>query len=334
MATAFDVITEEFKDDAAAIRLLVNAFSASTSAPKTRIAAANSATLLLAATFEEYIREMARQYARAVVSSTPSFDKLPTKMASTVWKRTMDGLSRIKVDSNNHRTVGHPFGGAQARFSVVYDFCKGDLTQDIYRDLIHNENNMRPGELNGLFKTAGLSDTCTKCSDKAPLLQHFGQTEPGKAHGLLLVAFEDFFERRNVIAHALNARLSSSPSQITGDLDLLEKFADALTLTLNALAPQPLAAQVPAVHTAAAPSPAAPVTPPAPAPAAAAADPTARPVVAPTAPSTNSTPANAPATSSTPATPSPSAAALGASAEPIQVLRRLGRYVLSLLGRR
>lgn len=245
MATVFDLIAEEFRDDVAAIRSLVNGFSDPSNPPKTRIAAANSATLLIAATFEEFVREMARQFAKVAVSSVTAFDQLPAKLATTVWKRTLEGLARIKVDSEAVNNAGHPFWVAQARFAVVYEFCKGDLSQDIYRELIHNENNMRPGELNAMFKISGLSDVCLKSSDKAPLLQHFGETEPGKAHGLLLVAFEDFFERRNAIAHALNSRQSSSPEQITEDLDMLEDFASALAETLNATAPPPAAQPLP-----------------------------------------------------------------------------------------
>jgi hypothetical protein len=126
---------------------------------------------------------MARQYARTVVSSITTFDPLPPKMASTVWKRTLEGLSKIKFEAGRANDIDHIFGVAQTRFLVVYEFCKGDLTKDIYRDLIHNENNMRPGELNAMFKISGLTDVCLKCSDKASLLQYFGQNEAGRTHG-------------------------------------------------------------------------------------------------------------------------------------------------------
>lgn len=207
MASIFQVITEEFIDDLNAIRSLVVTFSDPQKTGKARIAAANSATLLVAATFEEFVREMARQYARAIVTNTASFEKLPPKLASTAWKRTMDGLSKMRFGGNDSG-VGREnvFGAAQARFTVIHEFCKGDLTQDIYRDLIHNENNMRPGEINGLFKVSGLGDVCNKLSDKQPMLDLFGEAEPGKAHGRLLSQMEDFFERRNAIAHASNLR--------------------------------------------------------------------------------------------------------------------------------
>jgi hypothetical protein len=205
---------------------------------KSRIAAANSATLLVAATFDEFVREMAREYAKAVVTSSVSFERLPPKLAAAAWKRTMDGLSKVKFDGN---TAGanrdNVFAAAHARFVVIHEFCKGDLTQDIYSDLIHNENNMRPGEINSLFKISGLSDVCAKLSGKRPMLDAFGETDAGRAHGKLLFAIEDFFERRNAIAHALNRGHSSGPGQITNDIDMLECLGKALNETLSAIAP-------------------------------------------------------------------------------------------------
>jgi hypothetical protein len=240
----FEIITEEFFEEMEAIRLLVVTFSDPQKTPKARIAAANSATLLVAATFEEFVREMARQFARAVVASTETFDKLPAKLAATAWKRTMDGLARVRFDGDQ-TAIGseNVFGAAQARFTVIHEFCKGDLRQDIYRELIHNENNMRPGEINNLFKVSGLGNVCSKLSERQPILEMFGEVEPGKAHGKLLLGLEDFFERRNGIAHALSAGQSSGPDQILNDLKMLESFGKSLCETLDTLAPQSLAEQ-------------------------------------------------------------------------------------------
>ena len=241
MITVFQLITEEFLENTAAIRSLIVTLSDINRNPvKVRIAAANSATLLVSATFEEFIREMAREYAKTVVSRVCSVEDLPPKMVSVAWKRTMDGLSKIKFDGDMLKNnISNVFGVAQARFSVIHDFCRGDLSQDIYRDLIHNENNMRPNELNGLFKVSGLGDVCAKLSDKAPILQFFGEIEAGKTHGKLILHLEDFFERRNTIAHALNIGQSSSPDRIVTDLDMLESFAASLRETLDNLSPGP-----------------------------------------------------------------------------------------------
>jgi RiboL-PSP-HEPN len=230
---------EEFTEDLDAIRSLVNAFNdPHTSSPKARVAAANSATLLLAATFEEFVREMARAYAKAMVNAADSIEKLPARLAATAWRRTMETLARVQIDT----TVNNPSGEAMfsdvlARFNVIYEFCKGDLSQDVYRDLVYNENNMRPTEINALFRVSDLRDVCSKLADKRALLDNFGETEPGKAHGRLLTSLNEFFERRNGIAHSLNPARSSGPDQISKDIDMFSAVGASLCETLEALAP-------------------------------------------------------------------------------------------------
>ena len=236
MSSDFAVITEEFGEDLDAIRVLVSAFDGPPKeAAKPRIAAANSATLLLAATFEEFVREMARAYARAVVAATQSVEKLPPNLAGTAWRRTMEMLARVRVDTTVEAFAAHAVSEAQSRFNAVYEFCRGDLSQDVYKELIHNDNNMRPREINSLFKVSALSDVCSKISDKQAIFELFGETEPEKAHGLLLSGINEFIERRNSVAHSLILNKSSGPDQILKDIDLLSAFGKALCETLESL---------------------------------------------------------------------------------------------------
>ena len=235
MSTEFELIAEDFDQDLEAIQSLVDAFKdPNTSAPRARIAAANSATLLLAASFEEFVREMAREYAKSVVAAANSIDKLPASLVNTAWRRTMELLGSIDAPTGGLPTDGE-FTDALAKFNAVYNFCKGDLSQDIYSELIHNENNMRPREINSLFKVAGLSDVCLKVADKAAILENFGESESAKAHGRLLNVFEGFFERRNIIAHSLNLARSSGSDQIQKDVAMFKAFAKALCETLQAI---------------------------------------------------------------------------------------------------
>lgn len=244
MPTVFEMVYDDFVDELKAIESLVSAFADPKQPAKIRVAAANSSMLLLAATFEEFVREMAREFARAVVAGAGAFEKLPNKLVSTAWKRTMEGLGKVKFNGQKQGTTD-VFGMANARFTVVYEFCKGDLTKDIYRELIHNEMNMRPPQINELFNVSGLSDVCRACCSRQPLLDQFGESESGIAHGKFLVAMEDFFERRNVTAHSLNAGQSNSPGQILSDIEMLQNVAVALRESLDAAAPLPFVSSPP-----------------------------------------------------------------------------------------
>jgi hypothetical protein len=233
------LIKEDFLSELEAIRLLVTTFDGPGKPPKSRVAAANSATLLVAAAFEEFIRQCAKEYARAVVMNSKSLNDLPSKLAATVWKRSMEALARVRFDVEPSARDSLIIT-TQTRFSVAYEFIKGDLKQNIYDELIHNENNMRPSELNSMFKIAGLNDVCSKLADKEPILTHFAETEAGKAHGKIMIALDELMERRNGIAHALNPGSSTGADQIIKDLDMLKALAASLCLTLRGLAPKPV----------------------------------------------------------------------------------------------
>src|SRR6185437_6619578 len=124
------------------------------------------------------------------------------KLASLAWRRTMENLARIQLNSKSEGFSRESiFSSAQMKFSVTYEFCRGDLSQDIYQDLIHNQNNMRPQELNSLFKISGLSNICMVVSDYEDLKLYFGNEDKFVIHQKITEALEDFFDRRNKIAH-------------------------------------------------------------------------------------------------------------------------------------
>ena len=233
MTSVFDPIREDFEHELNAIRSVVSAFSNPADGnPRTRVAAANSATLLLAATFEEFVREMARAYARAVVNSCGSNSKLPALLIARAWQRTLDSLARMKIDGKE----GIPTD-ALSRFTVVYDFCRGDLSQDIYRDLIHNENNMRPSEINSMFKVSGLNNACKIVCGCDTMAEYLGEKDVDAANGILVSRLEAFFERRNQVAHSISTMTSSSAQLIFQDIELLDVFSHALSEQLFEHAP-------------------------------------------------------------------------------------------------
>lgn len=239
MPSVFELIQEDFKSELDAIRLLVTTFNVPDMQPKARVAAANSATLLVAATFEEYIRQSAREYARMVVTNINSFADLPKSITTTAWRRSMERLAKVRFEIEDQSARNTVLLTAGTTFSAIHEFVRGDLTKDIYGDLIHNENNMRPNELNSMFKVSGLKDICSKLCGRQAIMDHFEENEQGKAHGKLLLVLEEFMERRNAIAHALNPGSSAGPDQIIKDLDMLEALSTSLYQTLEADIPVP-----------------------------------------------------------------------------------------------
>lgn len=92
---------------------------------------------------------------------------------------------------------------------------------------------MRPQEINSLFDISGLRDVCLLASGDVEFMSLLGEVEPGKAHGQLVERLEEYFERRNQVAHAINAMRSSGPEKISTDIELLRRFGRALCAVLE-----------------------------------------------------------------------------------------------------
>lgn len=234
MVSSFSVILEEFEQELAAIEVLVEASADQSGGPRARVAGANAAILLLAATFEEFVRDLARTYARAVVETCESYEKLPQRLPSIAWKRTMQNLAKVRLNPKKEVFSRESiFADAITQFNVVYEFCRGDLSQDIYKELIHNENNMRPQEINALFNISGLNNVCSLACGDVQLRDLFREVDGDRGHDLFVERLEEFVERRNQVAHSIAAMRSSGPQLISEDIELLRRFGRALCMILE-----------------------------------------------------------------------------------------------------
>ena len=233
MTTIFSAICDDFLADLAAITELIYVAQSSGNSPRSRIASVNSSTLLLAARFEEFIRELGRQFARETVSRCVVSSQIPRKLTATAWKRTLEGLARAKIHTGG---TPEPLNSisvqARSSFDSVCRFLEGDKTQDIYDSLIHNENNMRPNQLNAVFSICDLKDVCSKASERSDLSIYFDEEDTGKVHGMLLTRLNDFMEKRNDIAHSLNPGSSPVPDSLIDDISFFKAFALSITETL------------------------------------------------------------------------------------------------------
>nr|WP_290557086.1 HEPN domain-containing protein [Aestuariivita sp.] len=206
---------------------------------RSRVASVNSSTLLLAARFEEFIREQGRQYAREMVRLQVDPRRLPRKLSATAWKRTLEELARAKIDTGGTTVALETISrDARSRIDAVCRFLEGDLTQEIYGPLVHNESNMRPTQLNAIFAICDLKDVCAKASHKQPLSEYFEEPDAGRVHGMLLIRLNDFMEKRNAIAHSLNPGNSPSAASLFDDVNFLSALGLSLARTLPEHLPQ------------------------------------------------------------------------------------------------
>ena len=236
LTSPFSVIVDDFESNLESLLEIVELGYDKSASTKTRVATIHATTLLLAASFEEFIREMALEHAKQVVENADSISVLPDLLLETAWQRTFTEFFRNKRNGLSKReALKISAKEARARIEVLCDFIDGDITQDIFPYLIHNENNLRSGEINRLFKVSGLSDVCLKICKQASLKSFFEEEDEYKTHGDLLAALGRFVNRRNEIAHSLNSTSSSRPEELSRDIEMFRAFSEDLGVTLEAV---------------------------------------------------------------------------------------------------
>ena len=196
--------------------------------PRARIAAGNGATLLMAATFEEFVRQQVRAAFREKVKRAKSISDFPSKIASTVWRRSLESLAKMSfadIESDGRR-VG-------ATLEQTQMFCLRKIfTADVAESLSHNESNMRPGQLGALFNQIGITSIISKAAKYEPVVEFLGVGSPDKATGAIETRMEQFFRRRNDIAHAISQSTSSGPAELAQDIEFFRFLGEALTAAL------------------------------------------------------------------------------------------------------
>ena len=234
LPSPFSVIVEDFDQELTSLELLVKIGQGRTVVARTRVASIHATTLMLAAAFEEFVREMAREYAKHVVRQANSVSELPEKLVVTAWRRTLSELARVHGRGRS-RTEVIRMSAKQTRPTVdaLCSFVEGDIGQDIYEHLVHNENSMRAGEINKMFRIGGLRNVCLQVCAQTSLQEFFRQEDQRLTHQDFLAELENFIDRRNEIAHSLNSGISSAPEEVFRVIGMLRAFAKDLGLTLE-----------------------------------------------------------------------------------------------------
>jgi hypothetical protein len=235
VSTVFSVIVDDFCNALKPLEEIVENGNSTSSSKFARVASVNAATLLLAATFEEFVRQMARQFAIQVVTGASSIDDVPDVLLETAWRRTFHTLTHSNKSDGVSKKESFRISAKKARQTIdaLCKFLEGDINQDIFENLIHNENGMGFKEINKLFKVGGVSNICIEICKHEALKTFFKVDDERATHEALLSALKGFFERRNQIAHSLNSKNSASQNEILRDISMFVSFANDLGMRLE-----------------------------------------------------------------------------------------------------
>ena len=234
VASSFSVIVDDFDEELTSLGLLIEMGQARGVPRRTRVASINATTLMLAATFEEFIRQMAREKAIQVVNKARSVVDVPDRLLETAWKQTLAALARAKANGRSKReALRVSVTQARPKIDALCSFVEGDIKQDIYDHLIHNDYNMRPDEINKMFKISGQRSICHLVCQQASLKIFFDREDEDETHRDLKEALNHFINHRNEITHSLNSATSIGSEDVFRVIEMFRAFAKGLGAALE-----------------------------------------------------------------------------------------------------
>ena len=192
--------------------------------------------LLLAATFERFVRDMAALVARSAVETAGKVERVPTSLLRAAWKRTFEAIGRAEVPQSTKTAAIHDaVNSAESRADALFSFLRGNVNRDIYDGLVRNDMNMRVAQINDLFSISSLSNVCSLVSKEQSVIEHFN-ADTGDASTEELRRFIDgFIEKRNNIMHALSSSVSAAPTDVCGSIESFKIFAQSLCDVLEGM---------------------------------------------------------------------------------------------------
>ena len=229
MTTDFRATADEFSQSLGTIGEFVSSLDSRGATPSVRVAAVNSAILLIAATFEEFIKEMATLSVRHTVKASSALSDVPTKVLRTAWRRTFSSIGNLTIpQSTDNQGIMKAVNDAEERSKTLLAFLRGDVTQDIYNGLVDNDSAMRIDQINSLFGIGDIRNVCKLTSQTQRIIDHFKSENADQGSADLSSFINQFIEQRNEIAHRLSSATSLAPRDVHKHIDTFRVFACSL----------------------------------------------------------------------------------------------------------
>ena len=225
MRVQYQAILDDFETEISALSELADATQiGSTLSPGARISLGNSLTLVLASVFEEYVRQLVRAAWAERLIATQDPRKFPSKLRSKLWRSALERTARFpfaEIESQSRTT--------RDKIHNVLKFClDGDFNVPIEHEISHNDNNMRPDQINLLFSQIGISNVLQNGCDFQDIMNFFACQNAGQAAQHLRNEIDGFFVRRNTVAHAIAFGSSGGANAIHRDIEVFRLASRAL----------------------------------------------------------------------------------------------------------
>jgi hypothetical protein len=227
----FSAVYEEFDSELSAIEGVLAAIP-STDGGRTsraaRVVGNNAATLLLAAVFEEYVRQQVKAAFGELRSSISDINGFPEKLPATVWRR---GLQRLAASFDE---VGKAPATIKGKVGQTLAFCLDKVhSADVSYALMANDTQMRPDELARMFKQLGIRDFVRILASTEIVKTGFVCCTSQEAEAHFRRWLNDFILQRNAVAHSITFGSSVTDEKLSKDIGLFRIVGQAIASVLK-----------------------------------------------------------------------------------------------------
>lgn len=214
---------------------------------------AAAAVVLLAAHFEEYIRQQIEEYARAIIVNYRNFDDdFKLKFIDAYWRSGLGRLQRFRPKFGI-QWAGH----ARPIIKGLEEFPIDDLEASFIASLIcEHDNNMRFETILELCGRVGIKKLGEKLGRSNPLKGALGVTRQADVAEATRTKLSEFYDLRNRMVHSIAQNAGVGLTIFEGWKNFLllmaSAFKGAMELALAEfesglpLAPAPMLAPIPA----------------------------------------------------------------------------------------
>ena len=199
------------------------------SSKKARIAIIHSSILLMAALFEKFIREIATEYLKVNIPNSQNINKVPSDFKLALWRRTFQSINKeLTKEVMNSNGVRDIIIESELKIKKLFGFLQGDLSFNIYEDLIHNEHNMTETQVNEIFKVCGIAEICKEVCEGEQINRLYSLREKQSNYHHFRTSLDRFIKLRNSVAHDFDFRFSDNAVEFYYNCEMLIAFATDL----------------------------------------------------------------------------------------------------------
>lgn len=185
--------------------------------------------LLIYFAFEDCIRQMSSAYCRYFIERHILVNRYPYTMAASYWKKSVSLLSEFNEIKSRTKSL---------QTKIIMDDLSAfifdqDLTKADNDRLTYHERNLRPSEINSIFKRYGIENIIRECCSNITIQNYAAETDEDRTYQSICSELNEIVERRNEIVHRIDFSRFPASGEVSAASGFLHLLAQVMAEKLS-----------------------------------------------------------------------------------------------------